>query len=77
MGEITVEINEKLEKRVEKTVENQGFESTSEYVRDALRNQLAKDEEVDAELFYRYLKVEKGEVTEAKSIHEVREAFYD
>jgi Arc/MetJ-type ribon-helix-helix transcriptional regulator len=74
MAKISVDVPDKLKKRIEETAENKDYKSSSEYIREALRNQLEKDEEVDAELLYRYMKLEKGEegLEKASSIDEVR-----
>ena len=69
-----MDVPDNLKKRIEETAENKDYKSSSEYIREALRNQLEKDEEVDAELLYRYMKLEKGEGLEnASSVDEVRD----
>ena len=74
MAKVSVDVPDNLKKRIEETAENKDYKSSSEYIREALRNQLEKDEEVDAELLYRYMKLEKGQDLEkASSIDEVRE----
>lgn len=74
MAKVSVDVPDNLKKRIEETAENKDYKSSSEYIREALRNQLEKDEEVDAELLYRYMKLEKGEGLEkASSVDEVRE----
>lgn len=74
MAKVSVDVPDNLKKRIEETAENRDYKSSSEYIREALRNQLEKDEEVDAELLYRYMKLEKGEDLEkASSVDEVRD----
>ena len=74
MAKVSVDVPDNLKKRIEETAENKDYKSSSEYIREALRNQLEKDEEVDAELLYRYMKLEKGEGLEnASSVDEVRD----
>ena len=70
-----MDVPDNLKKRIEETAENKDYKSSSEYIREALRNQLEKDEEVDAELLYRYMKLEKGEegLEKASSIDELRD----
>lgn len=69
-----MDVPDNLKKRIEETAENKDYKSSSEYIREALRNQLERDEEVDAELLYRYMKLEKGENLEkASSVDEVRD----
>jgi len=75
MAKVSVDVPDNLKKRIEETAENKDYKSSSEYIREALRNQLEKDEEVDAELLYRYMKLEKGEegLEKASSIDELRD----
>ena len=73
MAKVSVDVPDNLKKRIEETAEKKDYKSSSEYIREALRNQLEKDEEVDVELLYRYMKLEKGEGLEkASSVDEVR-----
>jgi len=68
-----VDVPDNLKKRTEEVAKKKDYKSSSEYIREALRNQLEKDEEVDAELLYRYMKLEKGEgLEEAQTVEEVR-----
>jgi len=74
MAKVSVDVPDNLKKRIEKTAEEKDYKSPSEYIREALRNQLEKDEEIDPELLYRYMKLQKGEdLEDSKSIEEVRE----
>lgn len=74
MARISVDVPEGLKDEIKETAERKNFKSPSEYIRDALRNQLEKDEEIDPELLYRYMKLQKEEDLEkAKDIEEVRE----
>ena len=69
-----MDVPDNLKKRIEETAEERDYKSSSEYIREALRNQLEEDEEIDAELLYRYMKLEKGEGLEkAQSVEEVRD----
>jgi len=74
MAKVSVDVPDNLKKRIEETAEERDYKSSSEYIREALRNQLEEDEEIDAELLYRYMKLEKGEGLEkAQSVEEVRD----
>lgn len=74
MARISVDVPESLKDEIKETAERKNFKSPSEYIREALRNQLEKDEEIDPELLYRYMKLQKGEdLDKAKDIEEVRE----
>jgi len=74
MAKVSVDVPDSLKERIEKTAEEKDYKNPSEYIREALRNQLERDEEIDLELLYRYMKLQKGEELEqAKDIEEVRE----
>ena len=74
MARISVDVPDSLKDEIKETAERKNFKSPSEYIRDALRNQLEKDEEIDPELLYRYMKLQKeDELEKAKDIEEVRE----
>lgn len=69
-----MDVPDNLKERIEKTAEEKDYKNPSEYIREALRNQLEKDEEIDLELLYRYMKLQKEEELEkARDIEEVRE----
>lgn len=70
MAKVSVDVPDNLKKRIEETAERKDYKNASEYIREALRNQLEKDEEVDAELLYRYMKLQE-EKESAKDIEEV------
>ena len=74
MAKVSVDVPDNLKQRIKEIAEKKDYKSSSEYIREALRNQLEKDEEIDAELLYRYMKLEEDEgLKEAQSIEEVRE----
>lgn len=74
MAKVSVDVPDNLKERIKKTAEEKDYKSPSEYIREALRNQLDRDEEIDPELLYRYMKLQKEEELEkAKDIDEVRE----
>ena len=59
MAKVSVDVPDNLKKRIEETAERKDYKSPSEYIREALRNQLEKDEEIDAELLYRYMNLQE------------------
>jgi Arc/MetJ-type ribon-helix-helix transcriptional regulator len=73
MAKVSVDVPENLKERIKETAERKDYKSPSEYIREALRNQLERDEEIDAELLYRYMKLQKEGVEEAKDIEDVIE----
>lgn len=73
MAKVSVDVPENLKKRIKETAERKDYKSPSEYIREALRNQLEKDEEIDAEILYRYMKLQKEGVEEARDIEDVLE----
>lgn len=76
MAKVSVDVPDNLKKRIEETAEKKDYKSPSEYIREALRNQLEKDEEIDPELLYRYMKLQKeDDLDEAKDIDEVIEKY--
>jgi Arc/MetJ-type ribon-helix-helix transcriptional regulator len=72
MARISVDVPDDLKRRVKETAERQNYQSPSEYVRQALREKLEKDSELDPELLLRAIKLKQGDV-ETQPIEEVRE----
>ena len=59
MAKVSVDVPDGLKERIEETAERKDYKSASEYIREALRNQLEEDEELDPELLYRYMRLQK------------------
>ena len=72
MGRISVDVPDGLKEKIEEAAERKDYQSSSEYIRQALREKIEKDKELDPELFLRIIKMRKGEL-ESQSLEEVRE----
>ncbi|MFB6145895.1 MAG: ribbon-helix-helix domain-containing protein [Candidatus Nanohaloarchaea archaeon] len=72
MARISVDVPEGLKDEIKETAERKNFKSPSEYIRQALREKLEEDNELDPELLLRAIKVKQGDV-ETQSLEEVRE----
>lgn len=72
MARISVDIPDNLKEQIKETAERKNFQNASEYVRQALREKLEEDNELDPELLLRALKVKQGDA-ETQSLEEVRE----
>lgn len=71
MARISVDVPEDLKQEIKETAERKNFKSPSEYIRQALREKIEEDNELDPELLLRALKVKQGDV-ETQSLEEVR-----
>jgi len=69
-----VDVPDNLKNQIKETAERKNFKNPSEYVRQALREKLEEDNELDPELLLRALKVKQGDV-ETKDIDEVIEKY--
>ena len=72
MARISVEVPEGLKDEIKETAERKNFKSPSEYIRQAMREKLEEDNELDPELLLRALKLKQGDV-ETQSLEKVRE----
>ena len=72
MARISVDLPERLKDEIKDTAERKNFKSPSEYIRQALREKIEEDNELDPELLLRALKLKQGDV-ETQSLEEVRE----
>ncbi|MFB6241390.1 MAG: ribbon-helix-helix domain-containing protein [Candidatus Nanosalina sp.] len=72
MARISVDVPDKLKEEIEEAADRKNYQSPSEYIRQALREKLEEDSELDPELLLRALKLKQGEV-ETQPIEEVRE----
>lgn len=72
MARISVEVPDRLKDEIKETAERKNFKNASEYIRQALREKLEEDNELDPELLLRALKLKQGDV-ETKPLEEVRE----
>jgi len=73
MAKVSVDVPDSLKKKIEEKAEEKDYKSPSEYIRHALRQQLERDEEIDAELLYRYMKLQEEGLENTKDIDEVIE----
>ncbi len=69
-----MDVPDNLKNQIKETAERKNFKNPSEYVRQALREKLEEDNELDPELLLRALKVKQGDV-ETKDIDEVIEKY--
>ena len=74
MARISVDVPEKLKDEIKETAERKNFKSPSEYIRQALREKLEEDNELDPELLLRAIKVKQGDV-ETTDIDEVIQKY--
>jgi len=74
MARISVDVPEDLKKEIKDTAERKNFKSPSEYIRQALREKIEEDNELDPELLLRALKVKQGDV-ETRNIDEVIQKY--
>lgn len=74
MARISVDVPEGLKDEIKETAERKNFKSPSEYIRQALREKLEEDNELDPELLLRALKVKQGDI-ETKDIDEVIQKY--
>lgn len=74
MARISVDVPEGLKDEIKETAERKNFKSPSEYIRQALREKLEEDNELDPELLLRALKVNQGDV-ETIDIDDVIEKY--
>lgn len=72
MARISVDVPERLKNEIKETAERKNFKSPSEYIRQALREKIEEDNELDPELLLRAVKLKQGDV-ETQSLEEVRE----
>lgn len=77
MAKVSVDVPDNLKKRIEETADRKDYKSPSEYIREALRNQLEKDKEIDAELLYRYMKLQEEGLENTENIDEVIDDLSD
>lgn len=74
MARLSVDVPEELKTDIEETAERKNYKNSSEYIRQALREKLEKDSELDAELLYRILELRRGK-EELKDIDKVIEKY--
>ncbi len=74
MARISVDVPEDLKEEIKDTAERKNFKSPSEYIRQALREKIEEDNELDPELLLRALKVKQGDV-ETHDIDEVIQKY--
>jgi len=74
VARISVDVPEGLKDEIKETAERKNFKNPSEYIRQALREKLEEDNELDAELLLRALKVKQGDV-ETSDIDEVIQEY--
>jgi len=74
MARISVDVPEGLKEQIKETAERKNFKNPSEYIRQALREKIEEDNELDPELLLRALKVKQGDV-ETSDIDEVIEKY--
>ncbi|MFA1610070.1 ribbon-helix-helix domain-containing protein [Halobellus rubicundus] len=74
MARLSVDVPDGLKQDIEETAERKNFKNASEYIRQALREKLREDNELDPELLLRALKVKQGDV-ETVDIDEVIEKY--
>jgi len=74
MARISVDVPEGLKDEIKETAERKNFKSPSEYIRQALREKLEEDNELDPELLLRAIKVKQGDV-ETTDIDEVIQKY--
>jgi Arc/MetJ-type ribon-helix-helix transcriptional regulator len=74
MARISVDVPEGLKDEIKETAERKNFKSPSEYIRQALREKLEEDKELDPELLLRAIKLKQGDV-ETTDIDEVIEKY--
>lgn len=74
VARISVDVPEGLKDEIKETAERKNFKNPSEYIRQALREKLEEDNELDAELLLRALKVKQGDV-ETSDIDEVIQKY--
>ncbi|PSG99795.1 MAG: hypothetical protein BRC28_02875 [Nanohaloarchaea archaeon SW_4_43_9] len=74
MARISVDVPERLKDEIKETAERKNFKSPSEYIRQALREKLEEDNELDPELLLRAIKVKQGDV-ETTDIDEVIQKY--
>ncbi|WEL19130.1 ribbon-helix-helix domain-containing protein [Candidatus Nanohalococcus occultus] len=74
MARISVDVPDGLKDEIKETAERKNFKSPSEYIRQALREKLEEDSELDQELLLRALKLKQGDV-ETTSIDDIIEKY--
>ena len=74
MARISVDVPDSLKEEIKETAERKNFKSPSEYIRQALREKLEEDSELDPELLLRALKLKQGDV-ETTDIDRVIEKY--
>ncbi|WP_414836788.1 ribbon-helix-helix domain-containing protein [Candidatus Nanohalococcus occultus] len=74
MARISVDVPDGLKDQIKETAERKNFKSPSEYIRQALREKLEEDSELDQELLLRALKLKQGDV-ETTSIDDIIEKY--
>lgn len=74
MARISVDVPEGLKEEIEETAERKNFKNPSEYIRQALREKIEEDNELDPELLLRAIKLKQGDV-ETTDIDEVIEKY--
>jgi len=74
MARISVDVPEGLKEEIEETAERKNFKNPSEYIRQALREKLKQDSELDPELLLRAIKLKQGDV-ETTEIDKVIEKY--
>jgi Arc/MetJ-type ribon-helix-helix transcriptional regulator len=74
MARISVDVPEGLKDEIKETAERNNFKSPSEYIRQALREKLEEDKELDPELLLRAIKLKQGDI-ETTDIDEVIEKY--
>jgi len=74
MARISVDVPERLKDEIKETAERKNFQNASEYIRQALREKIEEDNELDPELLLRAIKVKQGDV-ETTDIDEVIQKY--
>jgi Arc/MetJ-type ribon-helix-helix transcriptional regulator len=74
MARISVDVPEGLKNEISEAAERKHFKSPSEYIRQALREKLEEDSELDLELLLRAIQVKQGDV-ETRDIDEVIQKY--
>lgn len=74
MARISVDVPEGLKNEIKDTAERKNFKNPSEYIRQALREKIEEDNELDPELLLRAVKLKQGDV-ETKDIDEVIQKY--
>lgn len=74
LARISVDVPDQMKQEIQETAEQQHYQSPSEYIRQALREKLDEDTELDPELLLRAIRLDRGEA-ETKDIEAVIEKY--